>query len=124
MNYYVDVLKNYANFNGRARRTEYWMFVLFNAIIGITLSVLSNFVSAISILYIIYSFAVLVPGIAVTTRRLHDIGKSGWMQLFILIPIVGGILLLVWTCTEGTHGDNLYGADPKGSTFAQGASDN
>lgn len=105
MNYYVEVLKKYAVFNGRARRSEYWYFVLFNMIIAIALAVLGKIIQT-NIVYNLYSLAVFLPGIAVGVRRMHDIGKSGW---FLLIPIYN----LVLACTPGESSDNEYGADPK-----------
>lgn len=105
MNYYFKVLQNYATFNGRARRSEYWYFFLFNVIISFILSFV-GLETGTTILSNIYSLAVLIPGIAVGVRRMHDVGKSGW---FILIPIYN----LILACTEGTRGDNEYGPDPK-----------
>jgi uncharacterized membrane protein YhaH (DUF805 family) len=105
MNYYLKVLQNYATFNGRARRSEYWYFVLFNVIIAFVLSFIGGMMGA-SMLLNIYSLAVLIPSIAVGVRRIHDVGRSGW---FLLIPIYNLILV----CTEGTKGYNEYGADPK-----------
>ena len=105
MNYYMKVLQNYATFSGRARRSEYWYFVLFNAIISIAL-VFAGEAIGIRGIDMIYSIAVLIPSIAVGVRRMHDVGKSGW---FLLIPIYNLILAL----TPGTVGDNEYGADPK-----------
>jgi uncharacterized membrane protein YhaH (DUF805 family) len=112
MNYYLDVLKNYAKFDGRARRKEYWMFFLFNVIASILFYAIGS-VIGIDVLGMLYSLAVLVPGIAVSVRRMHDIGKSGWMVLVGLIPLIGGIWLLILTVTEGESGENEYGADPK-----------
>lgn len=105
MNWYLAVLKKYAEFNGRARRSEYWYFFLFNLIISVVLGVIGG---VIHFKYIgnLYSLAVLLPGLAVGIRRMHDVGKSGW---FILIPIYNIIL----AATEGTKGDNEYGPDPK-----------
>lgn len=105
MNYYFKVLQNYATFSGRARRSEYWYFFLFNMIISFVLGVIGGLTEMI-FLGNIYSLAVLIPGIAVGVRRMHDVGKSGW---FLLIPIYNLILV----CTEGTQGDNEYGVDPK-----------
>jgi uncharacterized membrane protein YhaH (DUF805 family) len=116
VDWYVKVLKQYADFNGRARRKEYWMFLLFNFIISLVLGILAG-VIRMPILATLYMLAVLVPAIAVGVRRMHDIGKSGWVLLVGLIPLVGGIILLVWAATEGTPGSNQYGPDPK-----QGAS--
>ena len=105
-NYYIHVLKNYATFNGRARRSEYWYFVLFNAIISFVLGFVGGIISF-GLLGTIYSAFVIIPSIAVGVRRMHDVGKSGW---FLLIPIYNLILAL----TDGEKGENKYGADPKG----------
>ena len=116
MNWYVKVLKQYLDFNGRARRTEYWMFTLVNiiiswSIIGFSLAIQS---SELNILEDLYSLAVLIPSLAVSVRRLHDIGKSGWNLLIILIPLIGIIILLVWMCEDSQHGTNKWGENPKG----------
>ncbi|CAL2081970.1 DUF805 domain-containing protein [Tenacibaculum sp. 190524A02b] len=116
MNWYVKVLKQYADFNGRARRTEYWMFTLVNlviswSILGISFATESG---TLSILANLYSIAVLLPGVAVAVRRLHDVNKSGWNLLWALIPIVGAIILLVWMCTDSHPGKNKWGDNPKG----------
>ncbi len=119
MNWYLKVLKQYADFNGRARRKEYWMFVLFNTIFSILAMALDN-VLGIAIeavgygpLYGLYVLTVLIPGLAVLTRRLHDIGKSGWMILIALIPLIGAIWLLVLMVTDSNPGENRYGTNPK-----------
>ena len=112
MNYYFDVLKKYAEFNGRARRKEYWMFTLINVIISVVLGIISGLISpSMDILGTIYTVAVLLPSIGVAIRRMHDVGKSGW---YILIPIYNIIL----ACTDGEKGTNIYGADPK-SNFSE-----
>ncbi len=120
MNWYLKVLKEYANFNGRARRKEYWMFVLFNIIFAIVAMLIDNmFGMTISgdvpygPIYGLYALALFIPGLAVAVRRLHDIGKSGWYLLVGLIPIIGGIWLLVLMVTDGTPGENEYGKNPK-----------
>jgi uncharacterized membrane protein YhaH (DUF805 family) len=105
MNYYFKVLQNYATFSGRARRSEYWYFVLFNVIIAFVLGFIGG-TTGTPVLSNIYTLAVLIPGIAVGVRRMHDVGKSGW---FLLIPIYN----LILACTDGVTGDNEYGADPK-----------
>jgi uncharacterized membrane protein YhaH (DUF805 family) len=105
MNYYTKVLKNYATFSGRARRSEYWYFVLFNIIISIVLGLIGGMLE-LGFLSNLYSLLIIVPSIAVGVRRMHDVGKSGW---FLLIPIYNLILAV----TEGTKGTNAYGADPK-----------
>ncbi|NTX32286.1 DUF805 domain-containing protein [Burkholderia pyrrocinia] len=114
-----SVLNQYAKFEGRARRAEYWYFALLSCI----LSVVSQVIGAVGrnaglvtllllgVLFLI-SLALIVPGIAVSVRRLHDTGRSGWFLLIGLIPIVGAILLLVWMCSRGTEGTNRFGANP------------
>ena len=101
MNYYLDVLKNhYADFNGRARRKEYWMFTLGNLIVAVVIGVVAGLIKF-PLLVSLYGLAVLVPGLAVCVRRLHDIGKSGWWVLIGLVPVIGGIWLLVLMCLDG-----------------------
>lgn len=101
------VFENYANFNGRARRKEYWMFFLVNVIIAFILGFVAGLISPKLVMIAnVYSLVVLIPGIAVAIRRMHDVGKSGW---FVLIPIYN----LILACTEGEKGSNVYGADPK-----------
>ncbi|MEU0136765.1 DUF805 domain-containing protein [Streptomyces sp. NPDC006296] len=112
MNWYLAVLKNYAGFSGRARRKEYWMFVLFNFIAAAVLYALGLAIDS-QIPYLIYVLAVLIPALAVVVRRLHDTGRSGWWILIGLVPLVGGIVLLVFMCIEGVREPNEYGANPK-----------
>jgi len=117
--WYFKVLKQYADFSGRARRKEYWMFVLFNAIISIGImttiaGILSVLRIVAGIIFILYVFAVFMPALAVMVRRLHDVGKSGWMLLITLIPLVGTVWLLVLLATDSEPGNNQYGANPKG----------
>lgn len=121
LEWYLKVVKeNYANFEGRARRSEYWYFVLVNLLISIVLGVIDYVIgSDIGIIRGIYSLAVLVPSIAVAVRRLHDIGKSGWFLFVVLIPIAGAIWLLVMLCKEGDTGPNEYGADPKNPNYGE-----
>ena len=113
VNWYTTVLQKYAVFQGRARRKEYWMFFLGNFIITVVLTILSNLISLLAILYVLYYLAVLIPSIAVGVRRLHDIGKSGFWILIVLIPLIGPIWLLILVVKEGDRGENLYGPDPK-----------
>lgn len=145
MEWYIKVLKNYVNFEGRARRKEFWMFTLINSLIILGLyalifaiifstalsmddpanaqiedvpnwmPILSLFLYGIAVLY---SLAVFLPSLAVAVRRLHDTGRSGWMYLIGLIPLVGTIILIVFFATDGDHGDNEYGPDPK--AFVEG----
>ncbi len=119
MNWYVKVLKNYAVFSGRARRKEYWMFVLFNFIFSVIAIILDNILGlafenvGYGPIYLLYSLAVFIPSLAVSVRRLHDIGKSGWFILISLIPFIGPIWLLVLMCTDSEPGENDYGPNPK-----------
>ncbi len=119
MNWYLKCLKQYADFSGRARRKEYWMFVLFNMIIAFVLGFIDGLCGWFSpevgfgVLGGIYSLSVFIPGLAVCVRRFHDIGKSGWNFLFVLIPLIGAIMVLIWFCTEGERKINAWGPDPK-----------
>lgn len=111
--WYVKVLKQYTDFSGRARRREYWMFVLANFIVAFVLGAIDAIIGWGQILSGIYSLAVLLPSIAVCIRRLHDIGKSGWWLLICLIPLIGGIWLLVLFCQDSQSGANQWGENPK-----------
>lgn len=119
MNWYLKVLKQYADFSGRARRKEYWMFALFNMIFAVVAMILDNIFGLTvgellyGVFYFLYGLAVLIPGLAVTVRRLHDVGKSGWMILIALIPLIGIIWLLVLMVTDSNPGENQYGENPK-----------
>jgi uncharacterized membrane protein YhaH (DUF805 family) len=106
------VTQKYADFTGRARRSEFWYFALFN-FIGSILTVGVDEVLGTGFINGVYSLALLVPSIAVGVRRLHDTNRSGWWYLIVFIPIIGAIVLLVWFITEGTPGTNEYGTDPK-----------
>jgi len=97
----------YAEFVGRARRSEYWWFFLFVVLVDLVVSRLSTTVSVLALL------ALFVPNLAVGVRRMHDTGKSGWYLLVGLIPIVGWIIVLVWLATEGDPNPNEYGPSPK-----------
>lgn len=108
MNWYLKVLQNYAGFEGRARRKEYWMFFLFNMLISYGLQILAVVTDTpiLFFAYVLYAFGVLIPSIAVGVRRMHDVGKSGW---FIIVPFYN----LYLACTEGDQLDNQYGRNPK-----------
>ena len=117
MEWYIGVLKKYAVFSGRARRKEFWMFVLFNLILTVIVSILSLIPvlgKIIYVLYVIYNLAIIIPGLAVGARRLHDTNKSGLLLLLMLVPFVGAIILIVFCAMEGDKGNNQYGPDPKG----------
>ena len=105
MKWYIKVWQNLFNFEGRARRKEYWNFVLFHFLILIVLAFISVYMHSMTIYYV-YSYATVIPAIAAGVRRMHDINKSGW---YILIPIYS----LILACTEGDHGENGFGLDPK-----------
>jgi uncharacterized membrane protein YhaH (DUF805 family) len=109
MKWYLAVWQKYATFSGRARRSEYWYFILFNTLISVVLAVLGVMMKM-PLLDNLYALVVLIPGLAVAVRRMHDVGKSGW---YILIPIYN----LVLACTDGTVGENQYGQDPKRPEF-------
>jgi uncharacterized membrane protein YhaH (DUF805 family) len=123
MSWYVTVLQKYAVFTGRARRKEYWMWVLFNLIISIILNIIDfaanlHIGANLGILSFIYGLAVLIPSIAVTVRRLHDTNRTGWWIFIVLIPFVGAIILIVFAALDSTPGDNRYGPNPKASNPA------
>lgn len=113
-------LKRYSDFSGRSRRMEYWMFVVLNVVINVVASVVDGVLGMSGMVGGVYGpltllamLALLIPGIAVGVRRLHDQDKSGWFLLLVLIPILGALVLLVFMFLEGTAGDNKYGPDPK-----------
>ncbi|MCL9661092.1 DUF805 domain-containing protein [Paenibacillus hunanensis] len=113
MNWYLKVLKDYVNFQGRARRKEYWMYVLISIPIILVLYLLESLMGINGVLSGLYSLAVLLPGLGVVVRRLHDTDRSGWWILIALVPFVGSIILLIFLCLEGTPGDNRFGSNPK-----------
>ncbi|MDE2729256.1 MAG: DUF805 domain-containing protein [Gemmatimonadota bacterium] len=124
MHWYIDVLKKYAVFEGRARRKEYWMFFLFSVVIVTILTVIDEFMGLkfelggedLGFLSTLYYLGIAIPYLAVIVRRLHDTDRSGWWILISLIPLIGGIILLVFTIIEGTKGENRFGPDPKAET--------
>ena len=119
MNWYLKCWKQYADFSGRARRKEYWIFSLINYIIIFFLYILqivmieSTLWLIFPIIFFLYAVAVFLPGLAVNIRRLHDIGKSGWWYLIYLIPIIGAIWLTVLMCLDSEPGENQWGENPK-----------
>ncbi len=115
MNWFIDVVKKYAVFDGRARRKEYWMFALFYILIYLGLMLVESLVGSPGILVLIFSLGLLVPSVGVTIRRLHDTSRSGWWVLIAFVPLVGGIVLLVFMCLDSTPGSNAYGPNPKGA---------
>ena len=119
MKWFLKVLRQYADFEGRASREEYWMFVLFNIIFSFVILIIGTVISFVTdnpaamLLSYMYIFALLIPGLAVTVRRLHDTGRSGWFLLVNFIPFIGGIWLLIVLILDGTHDENCYGLNPK-----------
>jgi len=113
-------LSKYVGFSGRARRSEYWYFALFSFLVSLATSVIdavigTDYDGATSggLINTVAGLALFLPGLAVAVRRLHDTDRSGWWLLIGLVPIVGGIVLLVFMVLEGTRGPNSHGADPK-----------
>ncbi|MCC4799997.1 DUF805 domain-containing protein [Enterovibrio norvegicus] len=127
MNWYIDVLKKYAVFKGRARRKEYWIFIVFNMFFSLVLSQADQMLGyydakmGIGTLGMVYAAAVFLPTLAVTVRRLHDTDRSGWWALLGIVPF-GVIALLILQAFEGTKGGNRFGPDPKGNDSANGNS--
>ena len=122
--YYLDILTNkFADFNGRARRKEYWMWTLYCTIILLISMALDNLFGltfeflgqdlGYGWLYLIFGIIQFIPGLAVVVRRLHGVGKSGWYYLIILIPLIGFIWILVLLCTDGVNEENKWGTNPK-----------
>ena len=115
----IEVFSKYATFSGRARRSEYWYFTLFNILVSGGFGILAlvfgdGFLGAVvAMLSRLASLAMLVPSFAVIWRRLHDIGKSGAWWFIIFVPLIGAILLLVWLCKDSQPGENAYGPNPK-----------
>lgn len=116
MNWYLKVLKNYVGFQGRARRKEYWMFALFNAIIILFLTSIELMLSLPGMFSGLYNLALFLPSLAVGVRRLHDTGRSGWWFLISLVPFIGIIVLIVFTCQDSAPNDNRYGLNPKNTS--------
>ncbi|WP_430482421.1 DUF805 domain-containing protein [Rossellomorea marisflavi] len=124
MSWFLKGLKQYADFSGRARRQEYWMYMLFYSIFGIILygvAVIGMAMQSEGIIllgmgiYILYTLALLVPTLAITVRRLHDTGRSGFWYFIGFVPLVGGIILLVFCCLDSENGNNQWGSNPKNS---------
>ena len=119
MSWAIEAFKKYAVFRGRSRRKEYWYFVLFTLIISAVLSLVDSIIgtsgssTGTGLLGGIFSLAILIPSIAVSVRRLHDIGRTGWWVLIGLIPVIGAIVLIVFAVMDSEAGTNQYGANPK-----------
>lgn len=119
MNWYLEVLKKYAVFYGRARRKEYWYFILLSTVISTVLTIIDSVTgtfsadSEVGLLSGIYLLATLVPSLAVTVRRLHDTNRSGWWLVIGIVPVIGVIILIVFLASDGNPENNDYGANPK-----------
>ena len=120
MTWYIKVLRQYTEFEGRARRKEYWMFTLINLIIIFSLGIVGgvygeggNVALIPVLLYFGYALAVLIPGLAVSVRRLHDTGRSGWWFLISLVPFIGTVIFLILMALDSEEGENKYGPNPK-----------
>jgi uncharacterized membrane protein YhaH (DUF805 family) len=120
MNWIIAALKKYAVFTGRSRRKEYWMFTLFQIIALVLAMFLDNMLGTMFVLYLVVVVALLVPALAVTARRLHDTGRSAWWILIGLVPIIGGVVLLVFMCLDSEPGANKWGPNPKLETATVG----
>ncbi|MCA1057596.1 DUF805 domain-containing protein [Rossellomorea aquimaris] len=119
MKWFLKVLKNYIGFSGRARRKEYWMFILIASLITLALGIIEMVLGIEEeLLLSLFSFAIALPTLAVTARRLHDTGRSGWWQLLMFVPLVGGIVLIIFTCLDSNPERNKYGENPKRNEVA------
>ncbi len=116
MEYFMDAIKRYAEFSGRARRKQYWMFILFYFIFSIVVSIVDSILGT-AFLGMIFGLAMLVPSLAIGARRLHDTGRTGWWQLIYLVPLIGLIVMIVFL-VQDSHPDNEYGPNPKAGEAA------
>ncbi len=107
-----SVFSKYATFSGRARRSEFWWYTLFTVLVYIVAAIIDAAIGN-SVVSIIVGLALLLPSLAVTARRLHDTGRTGWWILLVLIPVIGAIVLLVFECQDSQPGSNSYGSSPK-----------
>jgi uncharacterized membrane protein YhaH (DUF805 family) len=112
MNWYLSVLKNYATFSGRARRAEYWTFILIHVIIVVVLSLGAESAELMVFVFGLYIVGTIIPTIALTVRRLHDTGRSGWWWLISLVPFIGDLVLFVFMIFKSEEGSNDYGENP------------
>ena len=104
--------RKYVVFNGRSSRSEYWWWYLFIVIGAVLFAIVDSIIGTYPLLYALWALAVILPQLAVSVRRLHDVDKSGWWILFGLVPLIGGIMLLIWAVSRGTEGPNHFGEDP------------
>lgn len=122
-NWYLGVIRNYTGFSGRARRKEYWYFTLVNILANLVMSIIDRIlgsalqIESFGLFGVIYALFILIPSIAVTVRRLHDTGRTGWWVLIAFIPIVGLLVMLYFLIQDSDEGTNQYGASPKDLSF-------
>lgn len=113
MSWYLEALRKYADFSGRSRRKEYWLFTLFNAIITMVVMFIDTQADLHGMLYAVYSLGVFIPSLAVTVRRLHDTDHRGWWLLIAFVPLIGFLVLLYFLVIDGDPGKNRFGPNPK-----------
>lgn len=123
MNVYLDVLRNYIGFGGRARRLEYWMFILVNTLFTFVLGMIDqmigwHFIGDSGVLTTVYGVFIFLPWWAVHFRRLHDTDRSAWWLLLLFIPVIGWLIIILFNCQKGTSGENSFGPDPLEETQA------
>lgn len=117
--WYYKVILNYTNFNGRARRQEYWYFTLVNVLVNLVMGIIDRVIGSVmqmdnfGFFGVIYALFIMIPSIAVTVRRLHDSGRTGWWALIAFVPIIGILVLLYFLIQDSEEGSNQYGANPK-----------
>lgn len=111
--YYKQALQKYAEFKGRANRSQYWYFVLYNTLIGLALTMIGEAYDSLSILSALYGLGIVIPSLAVAVRRLHDTNRSGWWLLINLLPVIGQLVLLYFYILPGDKKANKYGTTPK-----------
>jgi len=112
MGYFIDALKKYAEFNGRARRKEYWMFYLMYIVVVIAATIIDTAIIQLPATIIIVVLGLIIPTLSITVRRLHDTGRSGWMFFISFVPVVGGLVFLIFMLQDSRE-DNEYGPNPK-----------
>lgn len=113
MNWYVQAFQKYAEFNGRSTRGEFWYFLLIHALVILGIILIELVFGTYGILGGLYAIGAIVPSFAVTVRRLHDTGRSGWSILLVLIPVIGSVILLIFLLQDSQYGENQYGKSPK-----------
>ncbi|AXY02541.1 DUF805 domain-containing protein [Vibrio alfacsensis] len=117
--WYYKVILNYTVFSGRARRLEYWYFTLVNVLVNLVMAIIDRLIGLVvhienfGFFGMIYALFIMIPSIAVTVRRLHDSGRTGWWALIALVPIIGIVVLLYFLVQDSEEGSNQYGANPK-----------